>query len=394
MKKKPNDSIWHLKAFAILFLCIIFAMGTMPVYKAFPTLKQTVADAVPNNIDTLGENIEAAINENFALKTAYIEINALEQNLLNKKIVEDAGTTVVKDSDGYLHIPVDVADVTVPARNVTALYQSLQQMEIPFIYAFAPYKSDSRYEELPIGIKDGARENRLAFLSLLDENEVPYVDLSEQSIEHFKTDHHWTIESAYTASKYLMRALNEAGVASVFDETIANDGEYSFQTTEDVFLGSQGRRTGLLYAGMDDFTYILPNFETNLRFSHFVNGDLQLQKEGSFSEALISEPAVTGYAPDYYATYMNGCYCEIIIENRLSRNDDKLLIIGDSYGRTFGAYASLYFAETRILDTQKGRFNDPLTPYIESYRPDAVIMLYVGDELNHPEVFDFERHGQ
>jgi hypothetical protein len=94
-------------------------------------------------------------------------------------------------------------------------------------------------------------------------------------------------------------------------------------------------------------------------------------------------------AADYYSTYMNGAYCEMRVKNNLALNDKKLLIVGDSYARPFGAFMSLCFSDTRVLDVQKGRYNNSLFAYINEFNPDAVISLFSDAELNYPEAFEF-----
>ena len=113
--------------------------------------------------------------------------------------------------------------------------------------------------------------------------------------------------------------------------------------------------------------------------SHFIGGTLDATYEGTFAEAFISEDLLENPAyNNKYNAFLHGSYVESVIVNHRAPNDLKALFVSHSYGRPAAQYLSLFFAETRYLDPQEGRYNDSLTDYIEEYQPDVVIVMYDG----------------
>jgi hypothetical protein len=325
------------------------------------------------------------------LKNEIIDLNGLEYLFLQKSSINDATTTVMKGTDGYLYIPLTENDDSEPSVHITLLANYIAGKDIPFLYISAPYKSGYRQEYLPGGVTDGSTATREKFLSAINANGILYMDLEDGDIQYYKTDHHWTIESSLETAISAMQRLGELGLQIEYDEEVSDRSNYSSEVLENAFLGSIGRRVGALYAGKDDFNYLTPTFETSLSFEHRIDGKVEKdsEKEGGFPEALISAPQETEQAQDYYNTYMNNAYDEVRVENGLSQNDKKLLIVGDSYARPAGAFLSLYFKETRVLDIQKGRYDESILEYIDAYEPDAVIVLLSDSELNVQGAYDF-----
>jgi len=368
-------------ALAAVFLAIA-------VYFGISILNNSIGPSY-SIIQTLRTAAENA-NDLVPLKNEIIDLNGLEYSILQKNEIPDVASTVIKGTDNYLYIPVsDETDAAVPAGHISILGGYLKVKDIPLLYISAPYKSGYRAKFLPVGVSDGTMATHEKFISQISKNGVSVMDLSDSDITYFRTDHHWTIESAFNTTGASIAKLKDLGFEIDPSSIVSDPGNYSSETLNNIFLGTIGRRVGALYAGNDNFTYITPNFNTDIYFEYRSAGSIIQTKEGDFSNALISPPVDTGQAPDYYSTYLNNGVNEIRVTNRLADNDKKLLIVGDSYGRPFGAFMSLYFAETRILDVQPGRFGDSIFDYIDSYKPDAVIVLFSDIELYNNDVYKF-----
>ena len=389
-----KESLWHMRVVAICFVAALPVLGGIALVQSASSLKEVVVSLNRETLSEAGTEAETILIQNFPLRNAFVDLNGLEQNLLNRNIVEDAGMTLVKDSKGYLHSLQERVEVKEQAVNVAAMHRWLGESDIPFLYVAAPYKADTNKEYLPVGTEDGTRENKTEFLEYLRSFHVPFLDISsseEAAIEFYRTDHHWTIGSAWRAVRESIRSLDRAGFELIYDKRIAQSDSYVYRAETGGFLGSQGRRVGRLYAGQDDFTYVIPDFDTDMYFAHLVEGGTVYEASGSFGEALISPPLDTGYAPDYYSTYMNNSWRQMIVKNHASMNDKKVLVISDSFGRPFGAFLSLYFGETVVVDIQKGRFEEDLYQFIEGYDPDVVIMLFNGGMLNDKGLYQFDK---
>jgi hypothetical protein len=83
--------------------------------------------------------------------------------------------------------------------------------------------------------------------------------------DFFKTDHHWNLEGAFRAFCKLTAVLPDYGFS--VDPAWTDWDSYEKTVYEDSFLGSQGKRVGTLFAGLDDLTAIDPEFDTDFVFS-------------------------------------------------------------------------------------------------------------------------------
>ncbi len=77
------------------------------------------------------------------------------------------------------------------------------------------------------------------------------------------------------------------------------------------FLGSMGRKTGILYGGIDDFTLIYPKFKTN--YTYYTDSKSQkFELKGRFEESLIlsypfnADLNLMDGQSDKYFTYLLG----------------------------------------------------------------------------------------
>jgi len=201
----------------------------------------------------------------------------------------------------------------------------------------------------------------------------------------FDTDHHWTIEGAFMTTGLIADFLNENYDMGI-PEDLYTEENFNFDTYEDYFLGSMGRRVGKIYGGVDDFTLITPKFDTDIRLEQ-IEGMGYAEFEGTFEEAVLEMEYITD--PDIktnrYAVY-HGDYQELRFTNNLAENDSKILIIKDSFGIPVYSFLSLGVHEVRAIDMRL--FEKNVAQYAAEYDPDLVIVMYNADSFVYP-MFDF-----
>ncbi|MDF2588846.1 MAG: hypothetical protein K0S41_2687 [Anaerocolumna sp.] len=381
------------KIFCLIFSLYLIVLGGISIWNSRSAIVSIVNTINISRMAEMTSSFENSINKNFAFHKYFINIDGMEKRILNKYVIEDVSETVVKDLQGQLNfISEEAKELEKKVSAIQNLDYYCSDKNIPFLYIQVPFKADANKEYLPIGIKDYSRENADNFLNELKLLKMDSIDLrKELNIKFFNTDHHWTIESAFEASQLIAQLLIEKYGFHDLDpeEIIADSNNYTIDTIKNCYLGSQGKRTGTLYSGYDDFTYITPNFLTSYSYEHVVGDESVLYKEGSFEEALISDALETEYTPEYYSSYLNNSYCEMIIKNHNAYNEKKIFIIADSFGRPFSAFLSLYFSESVVVDTQKGRFKKDIYQYIDMYKPDIVITLFNSGMYNDESVFNF-----
>ena len=121
------------------------------------------------------------------------------------------------------------------------------------------------------------------FAAWLRYYKVPLLDLETlcetngltQQEAFFRTDHHWTPRAAFEGYKNILQWMEQSfGVSLDPDGKLKDLAQYEQVTLPGYMLGSQGRETGLIYAGgTEDYTVIYPKSNDYLKkspvYGHF-----------------------------------------------------------------------------------------------------------------------------
>ena len=265
---------------SILFLILIGGMTFSNMQKLVMEHKELLETAKDENGTTntlmlehsvLDTMYESDINE----KNGFIDLNGLFYRLCHVDCVKDIGYEVVKMKNNQLTFINDYASPIGVEQDYIKLKSYVSSYGGDFIYIQAPFKINKYKEELPVGITDGT--NRIAddFLAELEKNQIEYIDLREiiensDEVElqdiFYNTDHHWNLTGGLWCTNQVSRYFHKKyGIA--LNEVALDENNYNMETYEDFYLGSQGRRVGKYYAGLDDVVYPIPLFETDMSYS-------------------------------------------------------------------------------------------------------------------------------
>lgn len=267
-----------------------------------------------------------------------------------------------------------------------------------FLFVLAPSKNFPLDTAYPVGYPDTSNEDVLYFLDLLEQNNIDYLDLRENMVAEgmthdevfYMTDHHWTAQTGFWAYTKILDALKENGTIAEVNTFYTDAENYEFQIHEDSFLGSQGRRTGIGYVDVEDFCVITPKYETEISVQ-IPSSDIHLT--GSFADTAFSDYGLDALiSKDYFNGDPYGAYGwsnrpRTIWSNSNAPEDQKVMMIGNSYGNIPFAFLSLYFSSCEELDMRY--FTEDFTSLYESYEPDIVIVLVnvstaVDDNMLYP----------
>lgn len=376
----------------ILFCVTIIGGGIFTLKGNIQTIKENINKGYSKDkLSGMISAAESSINDLIYGKSAYINLFGLTSKLLNKHyVIETSGTNnVIKDNNGQLHFLTFPVDLDPYVEEVSRVKAVLDEMDIPLLYVQTPIKVIEDYTEIPVGLDDYSKENTDQFLKRLKEASIETLDL-RQAIEvsdldystlFYDTDHHWTTQTAFWGMGQVVAYLNEQ-----FDIDLdpnhfyTNLDHYHLEKYEDSFLGSQGRRVGKYYGGVDDYTLILPNFETDYTVTIKKNNVEPSVREGTFEETIIHKNLIQDedIFTNRYASYFGADYPEVILENHKADKDMKVLIFKDSFALPFSAFLSTMVSETRLIDTRY--FKGDILDYISQYQPDLV--LYVHKSMN------------
>lgn len=351
------------------------------------TWKNLAVQAAGAGAPLTTDAVEAAAQESIPFYHTIIEGNTLFQMALGKHVIEDAAESdkVVKLKNGYLTFVCDPADVTQSAEALLELQNTCEENGAQLYFVLTPQKISKYDPELPAGVQDWYNPMADEFLAQID-GQVPYMDLRQvihdggidQYDFFFKTDHHWTPEGAFWCWGQVAQTLkSQYGFA--FDDKITDLDNYTVTTYPDWFLGSLGKRVGPVYAGLDDFSVITPNYATD--FSLTVP-DKGIDRSGDYAHALLVPEMFEKndlYSDNPYAGYIGGDYGLCHIVNRQPPNNKRVLLVRDSFACVFTPYLAQACAELDTID--KRAFPQTIASYIEQTKPDLVLFLYNAAEM-------------
>lgn len=392
------------KLTALLFLVVITGLligmfmykDNKPIYDFINEYRNTVVEGTP-----VIKRIKGAISaaETIMIRDTYRredfnEIFGYTQKIMGKKILQDpAYGEIYKTEQNQITYSVKEKKIDFAIENIIELKKELDKIGIPLLYVQAPFKVSNEESYLPANIKDFADINANKFLLQLDENNIEYLDLrpllrngiKTQKELFYDTDHHWRVETAFDATWHIGRFLNKRYNFSI-KEKYMNLDSYNIKKYADFFQGSMGRRVGVAYGGIDDFTLITPKFYTDFQA---IQRDETFEKvyKGSFEEALLNKDNIDTSKPvdtNRYAVY-RGDNAELIYNNKTDENGS-ILLIKDSFALPVYSFLAPAVKKISILDMRY--FNKSVLEYARAEKPDIVIILYNGDCFNE-EMFNF-----
>jgi hypothetical protein len=350
------------------------------------------------NIDDITED---HLTDSLDQDKLFIEGYGLTQRLLGRRVMEDVNPTytVVRLSDGSLVFADPDALYQSPARYATrlAIFRDTlaEKKEIPLLYVQAPqkYHPDAGVT-LPDGFANHANLQADTFLQRLEKLDVDTLDLRSALLEtgrysslFFTTDHHWTAEGAFTGWQALAEKL-EQDYSFNIPFTATNPRYWKQITLEDFFLGSQGKRVGSSYAGLDDFEIWLPGFETDFSYEIPIQNYLD---EGSFAEALLFPQYLENeniYKNNPYVFFSGGDFPFARMKNLNNPNGPTVVLLRDSFACPFAPFMALGCGELVTIDLR--HFRGDLMEYISWVRADMVVVMYSPSVFSNEAFFTFK----
>ncbi|MDO5291392.1 MAG: DHHW family protein [bacterium] len=391
---------------ATVFTGVLIVGFVFNMRNSYDDVKQSVSSDLKEgkSMDKLFQDVDAVINENLVGKYPAIEMYGYVQRLLNKD--EENNFEVIKDKNGALHMTyfgTEAKDMSEMADRVEQFKQSLTNKETQVIYVSTPDKVIEGVTEFNTGLPyDYANETADNLLKELEERDIATIDYREAILDSgisysdlfFKTDHHWTIQTAFWAYTYLTDQLTENFGMQVENKSFYTDlNNYNVITYPNSFIGSLGRKTGIYFSGVDDFSLIYPKFFTDYTFTATLR-NTELTTSGMFNEALLNLSSIRynedkySVLADRYSSYLYGTQGIVHIQNNTAKNGPKVLLIKDSYMVPVAAFLSTICSDVYLVDPRY--YEGSITDYANSI-PDldyALISFYPQDLTE--EFFRFE----
>lgn len=347
------------------------------IFKNFDNLSSEIKD-----VNKKIKDFTKTLSDNIVFSDHINQAGALYNAVLNWEIPDyNNSKNIVKLDNGYFSHIMKKGDPSTLIDNIVDFNTFLSDYDIPLIYAAAPrkiFESDTRVS----GVIDYTAQNTKTIVSMLNENNIDNIDLikyiaDEYEDPHdafFKTDLHWKPETGLFAAEVTAQYLNENYNFDI-DLSHFNKNNFTYEVYKKRMLGSEGRKLTIAVAEPEDFTLIYPKKNINFKVSV---PDIEIETTDTF-RVFYDYSQVLGNIEYYdrmaYESYMYGGNALWEIENLNCSNNKRVLIICDSFGRTFAPFFSLGVKRLDVIDLRQ--FNGSIRTYVDSNDDiDAIIIVY------------------
>lgn len=358
-------------------------------------------DYITSTVEDVEDKLESYTTELLVFQSSIVEWANSYEDFMGWNISSfEEYNSVVELSDGYLTSYVSKQDISHQYEALVELNAFCQDECIDFLYIQAPYKI-SEYDDTDVsGIVDFSNQNADELLAQLDDAGIDYYDIRENIHENnlsnhdlfYKTDHHWKTTTGLWAAQNILAYCNEKYGWNT-NLSLLNDDKFDYVTYKNWFLGSKGKKVTLSRCQPDDFTLLYPKYNTS--FHYYVPAE-GIDTIGDYS--VVYDMSQIDECDFYNKNPYSGCnYGDqplIQIENQLTADEHKILIISDSFGDCM--ISCLALVEKNVDSIDLRYFNGSLKAYIEDSQPDIVMIMYnpqaiAGniDYSTHKDLFDF-----
>ena len=344
------------------------------------------------------DGLESASNRDLDESHLFIQAFGALQRLMGRRVVQDmqSSSTVVKLDNGalqFVNLSAGYFDTTFCGVALADFADRLEgEYGIPLLYVNGPQKIQRGTSPLPGGVVEYGNQMGDRILEILNQREVDALDLrdafdatEDYASWFFVTDHHWKPAAAFFAYQTLAPVLERYGVRT--QARWLDPDSYTVTVYEDWFLGSQGKRVGSLYAGVDDMEWWTPREPTS--FTYDAN-EYDIHRAGSWDESLLfperMEPR-DWFNANPYTLYSGGDYPLATIVNENNPEGGNIVMLRDSFGCALAPFLAQSCHTLTTMDLRY--FTGDLEAAIAALDPDLVLVLYCTSTGKDDGMFEF-----
>ena len=308
--------------------------------------------------------------------------------------IKGGSNNIVSLENGYFSAVMGKSNLTNVVNNICEFSDFLQEENIPLLYVAAPRKIME--EDFVSGVVDFSVQNVDQMTEKLSESDIDYIKMIDHLREEyddpheafFKTDIHWKPQTGLFVSKVISAYLNENFDFNIDLSLFAPD-NFEYELYEKRMLGSEGRKLTTSVADPEDFYLLYQKDEMTFTLDII---DREIKKTGGF-EIFYDYAQVLGNI-DYnkkqaYESYMHGNNAVDIITNHDNSNGKRVLLLGDSFGRTVAPFLAISVSHLELFDLRT--FSGSLESYIEINGPyDAVVIVYNPGAIGDSGLINFK----
>lgn len=396
------------RAFALIFMVALLLFSGLSLAQGIPEILEEIAEREEGTtIPQLITMIDDEICDNIYLRDAMLEGYGASAKAVGKH--EFNGFSFVVDKDGYLHpgnfwANINDFDVNQLGVDLERFQTQLQEQGTELLVMTGPQKYDASrtrgYYGTPYG--NATHEANLLHI-LLRRYRVPALDcrevLADSGIAYenlfYRTDANWTSDAAFYCFRELIARMDDLGFDPDPHDFYTDLGHYTAITYSGMFLGSQGRDTGVVYAGgKEDFLLLYCDDGSEYEFSY---GDKHLDssRDGKIQETLIdvdvpeelTENPREMYHKDLFDMYLRGMKDYSRSENLSNPDGMKILLLGDSSAAPVAVYLAPMCSQLDIVKSDEVSTED-VWELISDNEYDLVLVCLHPDHIQ-PEYIHF-----
>lgn len=315
-------------------------------------LKTNIEFSIKNFLDgSFQKDYEEYINDQFPLRNKWISLKSMNEYILGK--VENNG--IIYGDDGKLFEKFDSLNKERLKNNVEVINNFAEKYQDKVSLMIIPNSYEIYKESLPIGspiIMQKETINKIYdFLKFTNNIDVMKELLeNKDSYIYYKTDHHWTTYGAYLAYCKFINSINGIRV----------DLENFEKVELPNFYGTYYSKAKPFNINSDIMTYYDFN---NLTME--IVGDKIYDSIYDYSKENLR---------DKYSLFLYGNNPLTIIKNNNINNNNKILVIKDSFGNSLVPFLSQNYEEVHVIDLRY--FSSKLSSYLEENDFKDILIIY------------------
>ena len=242
------------------------------------------------------------------------------------------------------------------------------------LYVVIPQKACRREEPFAArGVYDGSEDIDAYRKDVFSALGYPVLDLHEamhdERLDHmqlyYRTDHHWTFRAGLWAAGEIAKTL------SLDNADLYTEDQYDIESHPRYFLGSEGKRVGTLYSGVDDLDIPIPRFDTAYDLEI---AERDIRKTGSFADTMLfrEEMKLDYFHAAPYRVLLKGDHALVTIRNRNLPDGKRVVMIKDSFADCMAPYLAASCRELVLLDMRY--FKQSVADYLRDEPADVLLI--------------------
>lgn len=347
----------------VLFCIFIFSIGIFTFllpYKDFSEQENRYLKKLPElSLNTVKSGVfmnelEEYVSDHLAFRNFWVQLKSLNELLLGKQENHD----IYFAKDDYLIKKLTNIDEQKIKRNANYVKTFANNSSTNVYLGIIPTSQYILKDKLP---KNATYENEKELINqiyeLYNSKTIPILNnLEEHNKEYiyYKTDIHLTSLGAYYVANALLKEMNlpELDLENYTKTLVTNE-----------YMGSNNSYSNAFWVTADEITTYIS--EKNLEL--FSYQDTKLEKTTLYHDEYLNKK-------DKYSYFLGGNNPLIIIKNKNIENNQKLLIIRDSYTSAIAPFLTERFSEIHLIDLRYNK--NSIKEYIQENNITDTVLLY------------------